>query len=252
VIDLSQLMAIGLLMVRPGTLILGSPAFGGVYAPAQVKIALTLLLAVTLLPVAAVPHADNTVSLALIVGREMAIGLALGLAIHALVAAAEMAGHLAGFQMGLSYSAIVDPASGVRNNVVASLYGTMALIVFLLANGHHAFLRALAASYESLPIGAGHIAATLPQSVMALLGLVFSFGFRIAAPMIAVLVVTELGLGLIAKGAPALNIMAIGGPLRLLVGLVLLGFVAPAAVGVVAGSMQTILQLGVRFAGAFR
>lgn len=251
-IDLTPLLAIGLLMVRPGTLILGSPAFGGAYAPAQVKVALTVLLAILLMPGASVPHASSTMGLALIVGREMAIGLALGLAIQALVAGAELAGHLAGFQMGLSYSAIVDPASGVRNNLIASLYGTIAMIVFLLTNAHHAFLRALSQSYESLPMGAGHVGATLPQAVMALLGLVFTFGLRVAAPIIVVLLITEVGLGLIARAAPGLNVMVIGAPLRLLIGLVLLAAVAPSAVGVVAGSLNSVLQLGVRFAEVFR
>ncbi len=251
-IDLAPLMAVGLLMVRPGALIIGSPAFGGVYAPAQIKIALTVLLSVMLLPTATVPHADSTVGLALIVGREMAIGLALGLAIQALVAGAEMAGHLAGFQIGLSYAAIVDPASGVRNNVVSSLYGSMAMIAFLLTNGHHAFLRALSQSYESLPMGAGHVGASLPQSVMSVLGLVFSLGIRMAAPVIVVLLLTEVGLGLVAKAAPGLNVMVVGAPLRLLVGLALLGFVVPAAFGVFSGSIGSILQLGVRFADVFR
>ena len=98
------------------------------------------------------------------------------MSIRALVAAAELAGQLVGFQMGLSYAAIVDPQSGVRNNLLAALYGNIAIITFLLMNGHHAFLRALRDSYDSLPMGVGHIGSSLPAAVMALLGLVFSFG----------------------------------------------------------------------------
>ncbi len=249
-IDLSPLLAIGLLMVRPGTLILGAPSFGGMYAPTQVKVALVVFIGIALMPLAEVPRADSSVSLVLIVGREMAIGLAMGLAVNALIAAAEMAGQLAGFQIGLSYSAIIDPASGVRNNVVGSLYGMIATIVFLVGNVHHAFLRALGRSYEALPIGAGHIGEGLPQSIMALLGL--SFGLRVAAPIIIVLLVTELGLGLVARAAPSLNIALVGGPLKLWLGLALVGALAPAVVGVLAGSLGNVLQLGVRFAEVFR
>jgi flagellar biosynthetic protein FliR len=252
VIDLSPLLAIGLLMVRPGTLILGAPSFGGMYAPTQVKVALVVFIGIALMPFASVPRADSTVSLVLIVGREMAIGLALGLAVNAIVAAAEMAGQLAGLQIGLSYSAIIDPSSGVRNNVVGSLYGMMATIVFLVGNVHHAFLRALGQSYEALPIGAGHIGESLPQAVMALLGLVFSFALRIAAPIIVVLVVTEIGLGLIARAAPALSIWHVAPPLKLWIGLALVGALAPAVVGVLSGSLGSVLQLGVRFAETFR
>ncbi len=250
--DLAPLVGLGLLLVRPGMLILGSPSFGGVYAPAQVKVALTVFLAIALLPTAVVPHVGSSMGLAFMVGREMAIGLSLALAIRALVAGAELAGHLAGFQMGLSYSAIVDPASGVRNNVLSTLYGNIALVVFLVTNAHHAFLRTLGQSYDSLPIGVGHIGESLPQGVIALLALVFTFGVRLAAPVIVVLLVTELALGLVSRSAPALNLMAVGTPVRLIIGLILLGFVAPAAVGTFAGATPTILQLGVRIAEAFR
>lgn len=251
-IDLTPFMGIGLLLVRPGALILSAPGFGGAYAPAQVKVGLTLLLALVLLPTATMPNVGSAVGLAVIVTREMAIGLALGMSIRALVAAAELAGQLAGFQMGLSYSAIVDPQSGVRNNLLAALYGNIAIVTFLIMNAHHAFLRALRDSYDSLPIGAGHIGGSLPQAVMGLLGLVFTFGARLAAPLVIVLVITELALALIARSAPALNLMAVGAPIRLIVGLILLGFVAPAAVGVLSGISSTVLQAGVRAAEAFR
>src|SRR5205085_10321586 len=108
------------------------------------------------------------------IAREMAIGLALSLATRDLMAAAEMGGHLAGFQMGLSYAATIDPASGVRNNVLSTLYSNVAMVTFLLTNTHHAFLRALRDSYDRLPIGVGQIGASLPQAITGMLGLVFS------------------------------------------------------------------------------
>jgi len=252
VIDLTPFMGIGLLLVRPGTLILAAPGFGGAYAPAQVKIGLTLLLAIVLLPTVTMPAVGSAVGLAIVVTREMAIGLALGMSIRAMVAAAELAGQLAGFQMGLSYSAIVDPQSGVRNNLLSALYGNIAVVTFLVMNAHHAFLRALSDSYQSLPIGVGHIGGSLPEAVMGLLGLVFIFGARLAAPLVLVLVITEIALALISRSAPALNLMAVGAPVRIIVGLILLGFVAPAAVGVLSGISGTVLQAGVRAAEAFR
>lgn len=251
-IDLTPFIGIGLLIIRPGALILSAPGFGGAYAPAQVKIGLTVMLAIILMPSTTLPPVDSAVGIALIAARELSIGIALGMAIRALVAAAELAGHLVGFQMGLSYSAIVDPQSGVRNNVLSSLYGNIAIVTFLLTNAHHQFLRALRASFDSLPIGAGHIGSSLPQAVVSLLGLVFSFGARLAAPLVVVLVVAEIALALIARSAPALNLMAVGAPIRIIVGLILLGFIAPAAVGVLSGVSGSVLQAGVHAAEAFR
>ena len=251
-IDLTPLMRLGLLLVRPGALIVGAPAFGGVFAPAPVKIGLTLLVAIALLPSTSIPPAGASIALAGVIARELAIGLALALSIRTLVASAELAGQLVGFQMGLSYSAIVDPQSGVRNELIAALYANIAMVMFFLVNAHHTLLRALRDSYDSLPIGAGQVAGSIPQDVVGLLGLVFLLGARLAAPLVIVLVVTELGLALVARSAPALNLMVVGAPVRIIVGLILLGLVAPGAAGVLAGAARGTVQAGVHVAGAFR
>jgi flagellar biosynthetic protein FliR len=188
----------------------------------------------------------------LVVAREAAIGLALGLALKALIGAVELAGHLAGFQLGLSYSAIVDPQSGVRNNLVAVLYVNVALVTFLLVNGHHAFLRALIASYQQLPVGAGAIAGTLGNSVAELLGLVFAIGTRLAAPLVLVLVVVEVAMAMAARTAPSFNLMVIGAPLRLLVGLILLALTVPVVTRVAMRAADAVVAVGQRNAEAFR
>jgi len=252
VIDVTPLLSLGLLLVRPGVLVIAAPPFGSVYAPMPVKIGVTVLLAIVLVPLVDVPAVPTTANLAGIVVREFAIGLAMALAIRALIAAAEFGGHLIGFQMGLGYSAIVDPQAGVRNNVMAVLYGNVAVVTFLLANGHHAFLRALRDSYARLPIGLGSVADSLPQSVASLLGLIFTLGVRLALPVVTVLLVAELALALMARSAPALNLMADGASVRLMVGLLLLAVVVPAAFSVLAGYTTPVLEAGARAAEALR
>lgn len=251
-IDATPLLHLGLLLVRPGTLIVAAPPFGSTFAPASVKVGVTVLLALTLVPIVDVPTAASSIGLAGAVVREFAIGLAMAMAIRALVAAAEFGGHLVGFQMGLGYSAIVDPQAGVRNNLLAALYANVAVVTFLITNGHHAFLRALRDSYIRLPIGAGHIADSLPANVASLLGLIFTLGMRLAAPVVAVLVVAELTMALMARSAPALNLMADGASVRLMVGMLLLSIVVPAAFGVLASYATPVLEAGAHAADAFR
>ena len=251
-IDATPLLHLGLLLVRPGTLILAAPPFGSTFAPPAVKVGLTVLLALTLVPVVEVPAAASAVGLAGTVMREFAIGLAMALAIRALIAAAEFGGHLIGFQMGLGYSAIVDPQAGVRNNLLAAMYANVAVVTFLITNGHHAFLRGLRDSYIRLPIGSGHIGESLPLSIASQLGLIFTLGVRLAAPVVVVLVVTELAMALLARSAPALNLMADGASVRLIVGMLLLAVVVPAAFSVIAGYATPVLEAGARTADAFR
>lgn len=250
-IDVGPWLAFGVLVVRPGLLMVTAPCFG-TFLPAQVRIALSLVLAILVVPVAPLPPLDSLATLTVVLVREATIGLALGLAMQAFIAAVECAGHLVGFQMGLSYSAIVDPQSGVRNNVIASLYTNMTIVALLLANGHHAFLRALTDSYTSLPVGTGAIGGSLPGAIASLLGLVFDLGVRLAAPLVLVLVMTEVAMSLIARAAPSLNVLVVGAPLRLLIGLLLLSLAIPGVTRVAVSHLRPALDLGIQTSLAFR
>jgi flagellar biosynthetic protein FliR len=252
VTDLAILPQLGLLLVRPGMVVAVSPGIGGVFVPTPVKIGLTLLVALGLLPSVAVPESVAAGALVTMVAREVAIGLSLGFALRALIGGAELAGHLSGFQMGFSYAATIDPASGVRNSVVSSLFGMLALLAILGVDGHHAIFRALASSYAGLPIGTGGVDPSLLTSVREMLALVFVVGARLAAPIVVVLVIVELAFGLIARSAPSLNVMSVGYPARLLVGLFILGLVVAAVPRVVVGVLGRTVEIAIHTALAFR
>jgi flagellar biosynthetic protein FliR len=252
VIDLSTVVRFALLLVRPGMIVMVAPALGGTYAPMHIKVGLTVLLAITLAPSVSVPTAANDVSLTLLVSREIVIGLAIAIAVRAIIAAAELAGHLSGFQIGFSYAATVDPVSGVRNTVITSLYGLLALLAFFAINGHHEVLRALAISYAKLPIGAGHIDGSMLTAVRQIFGLVFTVGARLAAPIIVVLLIVELAVGLIARSAPALSFMVIGYPVRLIVGHAVLALMVATVPAVTSSVVTRAISLGLDLAAAFR
>ncbi|MGH9311041.1 MAG: flagellar biosynthetic protein FliR [Vicinamibacterales bacterium] len=250
-IDLTPVARFGLLLVRPGMLVMVAPGFGGTYTPPHVKVGLTVLVAVALAPVVQLPQGGD-IGLLLVVAREMAIGMSLALVTRALIAAAEFAGHLSGFQIGFSYGATVDPSTGVRNTMLATLYGLLAVLAFLGVNGHHALLRALADSYVGMPIGAGDLNESLLASVNRIFALVFTVGVRLAAPIVVVLLIVELGVGLIARTAPSLSMMVIGFPLRVALGLAVLAVVVTTVPGVVASTIEGVIRLALETAAAFR
>ena len=251
-IELAVLERFGLLIVRPAMLVAITPALGGTHLPVPVKVGLTVLIAVGLLPSVAVPRGLPELTLTVIVAREVVIGLSIGFAMRALIAAAEFAGHLSGQQIGFSYGATIDPQSGVRNNMLAMLYGSLATLGFLAINGHHAVLRALVQSYGALPIGGGSLDASIVSSVRDILGLVFVVAVRLAAPIIVVMLVLEVVIGLISRTSPALGFMVIGYPLRLMVGLVLLATLVGTIPAVTNSLLDTVLMTGAGLARAFR
>ncbi|MEZ5316927.1 MAG: flagellar biosynthetic protein FliR [Vicinamibacterales bacterium] len=236
---------LAILFVRPGMLVLATPFLGSNYAPPQLRVGLMVLLTILLAPFVAVPAPLAVSGLVAVVAREMAIGLAIALAIRAVIVGAEFAGHFSGYQIGLSVGSLIDPITGVRNNIFAILYANLTIVICFATNAHHLVLRALVDSYRTLPIGLGGIDPGATAGVAALLGVVFVLGVRIAAPVIIVLLLVELALGLLGRVAPALNVMIAGAPVRLLLGLLVIS----ATLLVLPSLVRTYVPIALRVAG---
>jgi len=234
-----DLAGLAVLLVRPGMLVVATPFLGAVSAPAITRIGLTVLIALTIAPMVPVPANLSLAGVAGAVLREAAIGLALAMAIRVLVFGAEFAGHFAGYSIGLSIGSLIDPQTGVRNNIFALLYGNIAVLTVLATNTHHRLLSALVDSYAAVPVGLGALDASLAGQVARMLGMVFVIGVRIAAPLVVVLLVVELALGLAGRVAPALNVMMSGAPIRLAIGL----FVAAATVEMVPAIIERYIPM---------
>lgn len=249
--DLTPVLRFALLLVRPGMVVMLAPGLGGRQIPTMAKIALTVMAAVALMPTVQLPETVGS-NLVLIILREAAVGLSLAFVLQVLISGAEFAGHLSSYQIGFSYGATIDPISGVRSTMLVSLYGMLATLVFLGVNGHHALLRALAASYDGVPIGAVQVNASLVVAVRDMLAMVFTVGLRLAAPVLIVLLIVEVAIGLISRAAPSLSFMVIGYPIRIVVGLFLVAALIATVPGVVESMLERALMLGGRTATAFR
>jgi flagellar biosynthetic protein FliR len=250
--EVSVLMRLAVLLVRPGVVVALAPTFGGLYTTNTTKIGFTVLLAIGLLPAVGVPTTVGAAELGGVIAREMAIGLALGLTVRALIGGVEFAGHLSGNQMGLTYAATIDPSSGAKHEVVTTMFNMLAVLTLFMIDGHHTILRALVASYSGLPIGDGGVNASLLTSVRDTLALVFVTGVRLAAPVIVVLFIVEVVIGFVSRVAPALSFMVIGYPIRMIVGLFVLGLVVGTVPGVVTGLTDRTIRLALETAGAFK
>ena len=130
-IDTATISKFGLLLVRPGLLVSTTPVFGGIHVPVPVRIALGILLGLTIAPAVPSPQSAGTAGLVLVVAGEALIGIALGLGVRILVGAAELAGHLAGFQIGLSYAAGGGPAKRRSQQRRRGAYAILSMVTFL-------------------------------------------------------------------------------------------------------------------------
>lgn len=226
-----------LVFFRLGGLLAFAPVVGHRAVPALHRAGLAVLLALVLTPVVGRgaeggPTAD-ALGLGLAVAGELIVGLAIGFVATLAVAAVQSAAEIVGFQMGLGIASVYDPGMGQQMSVLAHFQEVVALLLFLALNGHHLLLQTVAASFQRIQPGAVPSPAAMAAGAVSLGSKLFRSGLELAAPLVAVLFVTNVVLALLARVAPQLNVFAVGAPLTLVVGLlgVVEGF--PYFVGVV-------------------
>jgi len=202
------------------------PLLGNRSAPNSVRVGLAVVLAVVIVPTLPPPPAVPLVSAEglLILLQQIAIGLALGFAMRIVFAAVEFAGQFMGLQMGLSMASLYDPVNGAQTPVVGQfLVVTSALALFAM-NGHHQIIAALWQSFHDVPVA---LATPSGQGFLTLVswgGTIFKTGLHIALPVTAALLTANLAIGMMTRAAPQLNIFAVGFPITIGAGFLVLYF----------------------------
>lgn len=207
--------------LRVLALFTSAPVFSMRAIPVRVRIGLAFLVA--LCAQAALPG-QPVIDLG---GREAAgavlqqvgVGLAIGFAVRLVFVAVELAGEVIGLQMGLNFASFFDPASNAQVSAVARFFGNIAMLLFVVVNGHLMVLMAVVKSFESFPVDGYFLQAVAQMRLHELGAAVFASGLWIALPMIALLLFVNLTLGVISRVAPQMNIYAVGFPVTLTVGM---------------------------------
>jgi flagellar biosynthesis protein FliR len=216
------------LFVFPLTRILGllatAPVFNSVALPLRVRLiaglAIALALAPALPPLPTIP-ASSWIGLA-VLGEQLLIGVLLGFTLRITFAAVDIAGELIGLQMGLGFATFFDPGSGGQTPVISEFLGLLTALIFLSLNGHLLALSVLAESFTLLPISTSPIHTTAFSSLMAWSATLFSMGILLALPVISALLIANIALGVLARIAQQLNLFAIGFPVTLALGFLVL------------------------------
>ena len=223
----------GLVLARVSGLLIVAPIFGAQQLPAHSKLGLALVLSLIFTPLQAgraslIPPGDITY--AILVGREALIGLSVGFAVALIFTGVQMGSRLVGVQMGFGLGGVLDPTSGADSGVLDAFYSVLATVIFLTANGHHAVLTALARTFDLSPIADAGLPAIDPIQVMALIQQVFVIALRIALPVTGALLLADVGLGMIGRAAPQMQVMVVGAPVKVTVGTMLLAASTPITV----------------------
>lgn len=211
-------------LTRVLALLATAPIFNNAALPMNIRLvmglAITFALA-TVLPAPPPIPAGSWLGLA-IIGEQLLIGLMMGFALRIAFAALDVAGELIGLQMGLSFATFFDPGRGGETSVVAEFLGLLTALIFLAMNGHLLMLTLLAESFTLLPVSATPFHAAGFSSLLTASAMMFSLGVMLALPLITALLVTNISLGVLSRVAPALNLFAVGFPVTLGLGFLVL------------------------------
>jgi flagellar biosynthetic protein FliR len=199
-----------------------APLFGSARIPGRVKVLFAAILAIGFLGAvpADVKLPQTTWALAVGIGGELAFGIAMGMALAFAFIAAQWAGEMIGQQMGLNMSEVLDPQFGAQSSLIGDLYFMLTLVVFLLVRGHHAMLRGVHASFQSLPLLSVGIDQNMMDVLVNMLSACTMLALQLAAPMLVTMLIVDLALGFVGKTMPQINVMSAGLSMRSALGMV--------------------------------
>jgi len=157
-----------------------------------------------------------------IMTQQILIGIGMGFAARIVFTAFSMAGEFIGFQMGLGFATFYDPLNSSQTPVITEFITLIALLLFLSMNGHLLYVATLAQSFSAIPVSAQPLGAGTWLNLAELGTSIFSAGLLLALPIVVALMITNIALAVLSRAAPQLNIIALGFPITLMGGFVVL------------------------------
>lgn len=220
-------------LIRISAMIAAAPIFSSRQTPRRLRIAIAILLSFLLMPLIPQPPVVEVFSptALLIAVQQVLIGLAMGFILQMVFGALVFGGQALAYSMGLGFASMVDPQNGVQVPVLSQYYIILATMLFLILNGHLFLIEALAQSFYTLPIAVDGITQTNLRDIVLWASRMFAGGLLMALPAIAALLLVNLGMGVITRAAPQLNIFAVGFPMTMLIGFVLMFLTLPNVFG---------------------
>ncbi|HHW76415.1 MAG TPA: flagellar biosynthetic protein FliR [Xanthomonadaceae bacterium] len=231
-------------LTRVAALVSVAPVLGSRSLPRRIRLMVTLALTWAVLPfVPSVPVVEPLSPAGLlIVAQQALIGLSMGFLLRLVFGALELGGQLIATQMGLSFASLVDPQSGAQSPLLSQFYTLLGTLIFLGLHGHLLLIRLLVDSFATLPVAMAGVDRDLLWTLVVWASRMFAGAVLISLPAIASLLVVNLAFGVMTRAAPQLNIFAVGFPIGLILGLLIVLY-----------SLPTLLQqLDGLFAEAFR
>jgi flagellar biosynthetic protein FliR len=224
ILDVLQwnLLIFVLIFCRWAGMIMLTPVFGARGVPVMARLGLALGLSLIIYPVLAptVTPMTGMIAYAAVLVKEVLIGLTFGFILNLITFVMLGAGELIDFQLGFIMGGTVDPLFGNRSFIAGNFLMILTSLILLATNTHHLVIAALVKSYAFIPVNPTHI----PNSsgfFIKILGHTIFLSLQIAMPVYGSLVIANVGVGLLAKVVPQLNLLNLFFPVKIIFGLIM-------------------------------
>lgn len=214
----AEVFGVLLVFTRIGTAIAFLPGFSAAYVPIRLRLLLALLLSLLVTPVLggilpAMPHAPG--ALALLLAGEATVGLFLGIGARITFAALQIAGTTVAFLGSFANALVQDPIVDQQSSAIGGFFTTLGVVIVFAADLHLVMLRALVDSYEVFLPQAGPPLGDFAAAIAHAVADSFALGVQLAAPFIIVSLVYNVGMALLGRLVPQLQVFFFGLPIQL-------------------------------------
>lgn len=226
-----QIAAFVLVLTRTSGIFLISPFFGSLNVPVQLRAAAAITMAMIIFPVivseTVVTAPASVLMFAGTVVQEMFIGWLIGFVAYVVMAAINMSGKIMDLQIGFAVANVMDPTSGQQSPLIGSFLYNLSVIYLLVVNGHHMIIAGVVESFRSVPLDSVVWNPSLANFMVDLTNGVLLTGMKIAMPVTFAILITNVGMGILARTMPQMNIFVVGIPMHLMIGLFMLAMLMP-------------------------
>ena len=215
--------------LRLSAMMLVAPIFSAAGFSVRARGLMAVVIAALVAPVLPAPQVTDLLSPEglLMAVREVGVGFAIGFVLQIAFGAVVFAGQAVSMTMGLGFAMAVDPQSGVQVPTVSQFNVILATLLFLAIDGHLTLIMAVVESYRIVPVAAAGIPVISLSNVASLGSQVFAAGVLLALPALTSLLLVNVAFGVITRAAPQLNIFAVGFPLTIFAGLMVMFLAMP-------------------------
>lgn len=216
-----------LVLVRVSGIFIISPFFSSQNIPNTIKIGFSFILSILISLTLDINLALEGTSFVAVIVKELMVGLIIGFISYMFFTTFYIMGQLIDMKIGFGMVNVMDPQHRVQVPLMGNFYYILAFLILFSINGHHTIVNAVVDSYNFIPIGKFSFTDDSAFFLINILSKTFITGFKLAAPIIAIIFLIDLLLGILARTIPQMNVFVVGMPLKILIGLLIVSISIP-------------------------